>query len=84
MQIANRLKRIPPYLFIELRNKINEAIADGIDVISLGIGDPVEPTPQPVIDELCRTAADPSKPSLPNGRRERDVCIPEGSCGLVC
>ena len=59
MQIANRLNRIPPYLFIELRNKINQAIADGIDVISLGIGDPVEPTPQPVIDELCRTAADP-------------------------
>ena len=45
MQIANRLNRIPPYLFIELRNKINQAIADGIDVISLGIGDPVEPTP---------------------------------------
>ena len=45
MQIANRLKRIPPYLFIELRNKINQAIADGIDVISLGIGDPVETNP---------------------------------------
>ncbi|MCZ6677678.1 MAG: LL-diaminopimelate aminotransferase [Candidatus Poribacteria bacterium] len=58
MQIANRLKRIPPYLFIELRNKINQAVADGIDVISLAIGDPVEPTPQPVIDELSRSAAD--------------------------
>lgn len=65
MQIANRLKRIPPYLFIELRNKINEAIANGIDVISLGIGDPVEPTPQPVIDELCRTAADPANHRYP-------------------
>ena len=65
MQIANRLKRIPPYLFIELRNKINQAIADGIDVISLGIGDPVEPTPQPVIDELCRTAADPANHRYP-------------------
>jgi len=58
MQIANRLKRIPPYLFIELRNKINKAKADGIDVISLAIGDPVEPTPQPVIDALSRAAAD--------------------------
>ncbi len=65
MQIANRLKRIPPYLFIELRNKINQAIADGIDVISLGIGDPVEPTPQPVIDELCRTAADAANHRYP-------------------
>lgn len=65
MQIANRLTRIPPYLFIELRNKINQAIADGIDVISLGIGDPVEPTPQPVIDELCRTAVDPANHRYP-------------------
>jgi LL-diaminopimelate aminotransferase len=65
MQIANRLNRIPPYLFIELRNKINQAIADGIDVISLGIGDPVEPTPQPVIDELCRTAVDPANHRYP-------------------
>ena len=65
MQIANRLKRIPPYLFIELRNKINQAIEAGIDVISLGIGDPVEPTPQSVIDELCRTAADPANHRYP-------------------
>ena len=40
MQIANRLGRIPPYLFMELRNKINNARADGIDVISLAVGDP--------------------------------------------
>ena len=38
MQIANRLKRIPPYLFMELRNKINKAKAEGIDVISLAVG----------------------------------------------
>jgi len=65
MQIANRLKRIPPYLFIELRNKINKAIADGVDVISLAIGDPVEPTPQPIIEELSRTAADPANHRYP-------------------
>src|SRR5713101_579815 len=50
MQIAERLKRIPPYLFMELRNKIAQARASGVDVISLAIGDPVEPTPEPVID----------------------------------
>jgi LL-diaminopimelate aminotransferase len=59
MQIADRLKRIPPYLFMELRNKIARAKADGMDVISLAIGDPVDPTPQPVIEELCRQAYDP-------------------------
>ena len=58
MQIANRLKQIPPYLFMELRNKINKAKAEGIDVISLAVGDPVEPTPQPVIDALNRSAAE--------------------------
>ena len=56
LQKANRLSNIPPYLFMELRKKINAAKAKGIDVISLAIGDPVEPTPQPIIDELCRTA----------------------------
>lgn len=59
MQIAERLKMIPPYLFMELRKKINQAKADGVDVISLAIGDPVEATPAGIIDELCRTAREP-------------------------
>ena len=56
MQIADRLSKIPPYLFMELRKKINQAKADGVDVISLAIGDPVEPTLAGVVEELCRTA----------------------------
>jgi LL-diaminopimelate aminotransferase len=44
---------------MELRKKINQAKADGIDVISLAIGDPVEATPDSVIDELCATSRDP-------------------------
>jgi len=59
LQTAERLKKIPPYLFMELRKKINKAKADGVDVISLAIGDPVEATPDTVIDELCRAARDP-------------------------
>jgi len=39
--------------------KINKAKADGIDVISLAIGDPVEATPDSIIDELCATSRDP-------------------------
>ncbi len=65
MQIADRLKRIPPYLFMELRNKIAQARAAGIDVISLAIGDPVEPTPEPVIAELARAAQDPANHRYP-------------------
>jgi len=59
VQIAERLVNIPPYLFMELRKKINKAKADGVDVISLAIGDPVEATPNSIIDELCATARDP-------------------------
>ena len=65
MQIANRLKKIPPYLFMELRNKIANARAEGIDVISLAIGDPIDPTPKPVIDELCKEAYNPDNHRYP-------------------
>jgi len=65
LQIAERLKKIPPYLFMELRRKIQKAKADGVDVISLAIGDPVEPTPDSVIDELCHRARDPENHRYP-------------------
>mgnify|MGYP001077293800 CR=1 FL=1 len=65
MQIAERLSGIPPYLFMELRKKIAKAKADGVDVISLAIGDPVEPTPDGIIGELCRRAQDPENHRYP-------------------
>lgn len=65
MQISDRLNKIPPYLFMELRNKIAKARADGIDVISLAIGDPVDPTPEPIIDELCKQAYIPENHRYP-------------------
>jgi LL-diaminopimelate aminotransferase len=65
LQIADRLKKIPPYLFVELRKKINKAKAEGIDVISLAIGDPVEPTPDAIIEELCVKAQDPENHRYP-------------------
>ena len=65
MQTADRLTKIPPYLFMELRKKIAKAKADGVDVISLAIGDPVEPTPRSIIKELSRTAKDPENHRYP-------------------
>ena len=44
MRPSSRLDRIPPYLFAQLERKISEKRAAGIDVISLGIGDPDTPT----------------------------------------
>ncbi len=65
MKGAKRLEKIPPYLFMELRKKIAKARSEGIDVISLAIGDPVEPTPAEVIEELARTAHDPANHRYP-------------------
>lgn len=65
MESAERLKKIPPYLFMELRQKIGRAKAAGKDVISLAIGDPVEPTPDEVIEELARAARDPANHQYP-------------------
>ena len=65
MKSADRLSKIPPYLFMELRQKIGKAKAAGIDVISLAIGDPVEPTPEEVIHELARAAHDPANHRYP-------------------
>ena len=45
MRFAKRLDAVPPYLFAELERKISEKQAQGIDVISLGIGDPDTPSP---------------------------------------
>ena len=55
---AERLNKLPPYLFAALRKKIADARAKGVKVISLGIGDPDRPTPDPVVQELVRAATD--------------------------
>jgi len=65
MHTAERLQKIPPYLFMTLRNKINAARAAGVDVISLAIGDPVDPSPDPVVEALCAAAKDPANHRYP-------------------
>ena len=68
MRPSSRLDRLPPYLFAELERKIREKRAAGVDVISLGIGDPDTPTPQPVVDALAAGASDPSTHQYPSNR----------------
>ncbi len=60
---SNRLQKLPPYLFADLRRKMAEARARGVDVITLGIGDPDLPTPDPVIREMVRALDDPDDPN---------------------
>jgi len=57
---ADRLAKLPPYLFADLRRKMAKARAAGTEVITLGIGDPDQPTPDPVVQELIRAVADPA------------------------
>jgi len=73
MKTSARLDRLPPYLFAELERKIAEKKAAGIDVISLGIGDPDTPTPELVVDALAKAAADPGTHQYPSNRGRAEL-----------
>ncbi len=60
MQRAKRLSLIPPYLFGEIAKLKAQALAEGRPLIDLGIGDPDQPTPQNIIDQLSAFAHDPT------------------------
>ncbi len=68
MRPSKRLDQIPPYLFAELERKIAAKRAAGIDVISLGIGDPDTPTYAPIVAAAQRAVADPSTHTYPSNR----------------
>ncbi len=59
MKTSRRLDLLPPYLFAEISRTVGRLRAEGRDVVSLGIGDPDLPTPEPVIEALIRAARDP-------------------------
>src|SRR5450631_4334528 len=68
MRHSERLERIPPYLFAQLERKIAAKRAAGVDVISLGIGDPDTPTYAPIVSAAQRAVADPSTHTYPSNR----------------
>jgi LL-diaminopimelate aminotransferase len=72
MKFASRIDRVPPYLFVGISRKIAEKRAQGIDVISFGIGDPDIPTPENVVEKLRETALD-----SPNHRYPETDGLPE-------
>jgi LL-diaminopimelate aminotransferase len=63
---AERLKRLPPYLFQEIDRLKAELMAKGVDVINLGVGDPDLPTPGHIVQELGRAAKDPANHQYPS------------------
>lgn len=66
MRPASRLSDLPPYLFAQIDKIIEEKQAHGADVISLGIGDPVEPTPPHIIERLAKEANNPKNHQYPS------------------
>jgi LL-diaminopimelate aminotransferase len=65
VQLSDLINNLPPYHFADAKKKIAESRAQGVDVISLSMGDPDLPAPQPVIDRLCTALQEPENHRYP-------------------
>jgi len=72
MRPSKRLERIPPYAFAELELKIAAKRAAGVDVISLGIGDPDRPTPALIVEAMQEAVTEPETHRYPSNRGRED------------
>ena len=66
IEVATRIKTLPPYLFAAIDKMKQAAIARGVDIINLGIGDPDLPTPAPIIESLAQAAKNPKPHQYPS------------------
>ena len=69
---SERLGAIPPYMFAELERRIEAKRDEGIDVISLGIGDPDTPTFRYIVDAMREAVGDPEAQRYPSNRGRRE------------
>ena len=67
-EISERLKKLPPYLFVEIDKKKKNLIQKGFDVIDFGIGDPDIPTPSHIVEAMKKAVENPSFHRYPLGR----------------
>src|SRR3984893_7209281 len=72
MKPSKRLERIPPYAFAQLERKIAAKRAAGVDVISLGIGDPDRPTPALIVEAMQEAVTEPETHQYPSNRGRED------------
>jgi len=68
MKPSKRLERIPPYAFAQLERKIAQKRKEGVDVISLGIGDPDRPTPPLIVEAMQEAVSEPGTHKYPSNR----------------
>ena len=66
VELADRLKKLPPYLFAQLDEAKARQLAKGVDVIDLGVGDPDLPTPKPIIERMKRAVENPQHHRYPS------------------
>jgi LL-diaminopimelate aminotransferase len=66
VRTARRIATLPPYLFAELDRRLEAKRAQGVDVISLGVGDPDGPTPRHIVEAAQEAAEDPSTHQYPS------------------
>jgi len=66
VELADRIKQLPPYLFVRLDQMKSEAKAKGVDVIDLGIGDPDQPTPEHIVEAARTAILDPGHHRYPS------------------
>ena len=74
MNLAKRLDKIPPYLFVEINKKIAAKKAQGVDIISFAIGDPDLPTPDYIVERLCKSARNPVNHRYPETFGLPELC----------
>ena len=74
MKLADRISALPPYLFVEINRKIEEKKKLGIDIVTFAIGDPDMPTPDHIIDELCKEARNPVNHRYPETAGLPELC----------
>jgi LL-diaminopimelate aminotransferase len=72
MRPSRRLERIPPYAFAQLERKIKEKRAAGVDVISLGIGDPDRPTPALIVEAMQEAVTEAETHQYPTNQGRQD------------
>ena len=68
IQVAQRIRELPPYLFARIDELKQAAISKGADVIDLGVGDPDLPTPPHIVAELQKAAECPQHHRYPSYR----------------
>lgn len=65
VRFAQRMEQLPPYLFGMINKMRMDKRAQGLDVIDLGMGNPIDPAPDPVTKKLCEVVQDPKSHRYP-------------------